>query len=263
MAETILETIAAYAKVRVAAAKDKCSFNTVRRDAELDNSPRASFLEALSQPGLSVIAELKKASPSKGLICPDFENIYLQQAERYALGGAAAISCLTEPKWFLGKDEFLVQAHRTVELPILRKDFTVDEYQIYEAKLLGASAVLLICSLMNGGQLDEYLCLTHEIGLHALVEAHTDKEVEQALKAGADIIGVNNRNLKDFTVNPTNSLRLRSMIPAGKIFVAESGISQASDCDALKAAGVGAVLIGEALMRSGNAKAMIEEISNR
>lgn len=261
MAETILETIAAYARERVAVSKNKVSFNTVRRDAEKASVTQASFLAALSQPGLSVIAELKKASPSKGLICPDFEKLYLQQAESYAAGGAAAISCLTEPKWFLGRDEFLVNAHKAVDLPILRKDFTVDEYQIYEAKLLGASAVLLICSLMNGSQLEEYLCLTHEISLHALVEAHTDKEVEQALKVGANIIGVNNRNLKDFTVNPTNSLRLRSLIPEGKIFVAESGITQASDCDALKAAGVGAVLIGEALMRAKDPQAMIRQIN--
>ena len=261
MAETILETIAAYARERVAVSKSKVSYNTVRRDAEDAPVTQANFLEALSKPGLSVIAELKKASPSKGLICPDFEKLYLQQAESYAAGGAAAISCLTEPKWFLGRDEFLVQAHKAVALPILRKDFTVDDYQIYEAKLLGASAVLLICSLMNGSQLDEYLCLTHEIGLHALVEAHTDKEVEQALSVGANIIGVNNRNLKDFTVNPTNSLRLRNLIPEGKIFVAESGITQASDCEALKAAGVGAVLIGEALMRAKDPKAMIQQIN--
>lgn len=261
MAETILETIATYARERVAVSKSKVSYNTVRRDAEEAPVTQASFLEALSQPGLSVIAELKKASPSKGLICPDFEKLYLQQAESYAAGGAAAISCLTEPKWFLGKDEFLINTHKAVPLPILRKDFTVDEYQIYEAKLLGASAVLLICSLMNGSQLEEYLCLTHEIGLHALVEAHTDKEVEQALKVGANIIGVNNRNLKDFTVNPTNSLRLRNLIPEGKIFVAESGITKASDCDALKAAGVGAVLIGEALMRAQDPKAMIQQIN--
>lgn len=260
MAETILETIAAYARERVAVSKSKVSYNTVRRDAEEAPVTQANFMEALSKPGLSVIAELKKASPSKGLICPDFEKLYLQQAESYAAGGAAAISCLTEPKWFLGRDEFLVNAHKAVALPILRKDFTVDDYQIYEAKLLGASAVLLICSLMNGSQLEEYLCLTHEIGLHALVEAHTDKEVEQGLKVGANIIGVNNRNLKDFTVNPTNSLRLRNLIPEGKIFVAESGIAQASDCDALKAAGVGAVLIGEALMRAKDPKAMIQQI---
>ena len=260
MAETILETIAAYARERVALARRDYSFTTIRREAEgMDTPP--SFLGALSRPGLSVIAELKKASPSKGLICPNFEQLYLKQAESYAAGGAAAISCLTEPKWFLGRDEFLVNVHKAVELPILRKDFTVDEYQIYEAKLLGASAVLLICSLMNGSQLDEYLHLTHEIGLHALVEAHTAQEVEQALKAGANIIGVNNRNLKDFTVNPTNSLRLRDMIPEGKIFVAESGITKPSDCDALKAAGVGAVLIGEALMRAADPKAMIQEIS--
>lgn len=175
-------------------------------------------------------------------------------------GGAAAISCLTEPKFFLGSDAYLTQVRQIVELPILRKDFTIDEYQIYEAKNLGADAVLLICSLLSAGQLAEYLCQVRELGLSALVEALDAAEAGMAVAAGAEIIGVNNRNLKDFTVNPLNSLRLREQIPREKIFVAESGITQAGDTVALKAAGVQAVLIGEALMRAQNSAVLLQEM---
>lgn len=175
-------------------------------------------------------------------------------------GCAAAISCLTQPKFFLGSDAYLTQVRQTVELPILRKDFTIDEYQIYEAKNLGADAVLLICSLLSAGQLAEYLCQVRELGLSALVEAHDAAEAGMAVAAGAEIIGVNNRNLKDFTVNPLNSLRLREQIPREKIFVAESSITQAGDTVALKAAGVQAVLIGEALMRAQNSAVLLQEM---
>ena len=147
-----------------------------------------------------------------------------------------------------------------MELPLLRKDFTLDEYQIYEAKCIGADAVLLICSLLSAAQLGEYLAQVQELGLSALVEAHTAGEVQMALAAGAEIIGVNNRNLKDFSVNPVNSLRLRDEIPASKLFVAESGIQCAADTQALKQAGVQAVLVGEALMRSADAAAMLKEM---
>lgn len=260
MAEQILETIAAATKIRVAELKKYKSLTEVIKEAEA--LPKAlSLQEALSAPGLSVIAELKKASPSKGLISPDFERLYQNQAKAYAEGGAAAISCLTEPQWFLGKDEFLKNVRQLVQIPILRKDFIVDEYQIFEAKIIGADAVLLICSLMSQCQLEDYMSIVKEIGLSALVETHTSEEVEMALRAGAEIIGVNNRNLRDFTVNPTNSLRLRDSIPQDKIFVAESGIKEVSDCQALKAAGVNAVLIGEALMRSGNPAKFIADIN--
>ena len=255
----ILDDIAAYTRLRVEALKKAKSLYAVRDEAE-GRPVGKDFQAALAAPGLSVIAELKQASPSKGLIAPDFERIYLDKARQYEDGGAAAISCLTEPKFFLGSDEYLRQVRAAVQLPILRKDFTVDEYQIYEAKCLGADAVLLICSLLSQGQLAEYLCQAHELGLSALVEAHDADEVGAALAAGAAIIGVNNRNLKDFSVNPLNSLRLREQIPAEKLFVAESGIAKASDCAGLKAAGVQAVLVGEALMRSPNPAAMIKEM---
>ena len=255
----ILDDIAAFTRTRVEALKKAKSVYAVRDEAE-GRPAGKDFQAALAVPGLSVIAELKQASPSKGLIAPDFERIYLDKARQYEEGGAAAISCLTEPKFFLGSDEYLRQVRAAVQLPILRKDFTVDEYQIYEAKCLGADAVLLICSLLSQGQLAEYLCQAHELGLSALVEAHDADEVGSALAAGAAIIGVNNRNLKDFSVNPLNSLRLREQIPAEKLFVAESGIAKASDCAGLKAAGVQAVLVGEALMRSPNPGAMIKEM---
>ena len=255
----ILDDIAAYTRLRVESLKKQKSLYAVRDEAE-GRPIGKDFQAALAAPGLSVIAELKQASPSKGLIAPDFERIYLDKARQYEEGGAAAISCLTEPKFFLGSDEYLRQVRAAVQLPILRKDFTVDEYQIYEAKCLGADAVLLICSLLSQGQLAEYLCQAHELGLSALVEAHDADEVGSALAAGAAIIGVNNRNLKDFSVNPLNSLRLREQIPAEKLFVAESGIAKASDCAGLKAAGVQAVLVGEALMRSPNPAAMIKEM---
>lgn len=255
----ILDDIAEYTRQRVAKLKNKKSLYAVRDEAE--GRPECKdFKAALAQDGLSVIAELKKASPSKGVIAPDFEQLYLQKAGAYEAGGAAAISCLTEPKFFLGSDKYLMAVRKAVELPILRKDFTVDEYQIYEAKNIGADAVLLICSLLSEAQLQEYLCQAQELGLSALVEAHDADEVSAALSAGAEIIGVNNRNLKDFSVNPLNSLRLRENIPQDKIFVAESGIAKAGDTAGLKAAGVQAVLIGEALMRTNDAAQFLKEI---
>ena len=255
----ILDEIAAYTRTRVEALKKHKSLYDVRDEAE-GRPAGKNFYGALAAPGLSVIAELKQASPSKGLIAPDFERIFLDKARQYEEGGAAAISCLTEPKFFFGSDEYLRKVRVAVQLPILRKDFTIDEYQIYEAKCLGADAVLLICSLLSESQLAEYLCQAHELGLSALVEAHDADEVGAAIAAGAGIIGVNNRNLKDFSVNPLNSLRLREQIPADKIFVAESGIAKASDCAGLKAAGVQAVLVGEALMRSADPAAMLKEM---
>ena len=255
----ILDEIAAYTRTRVEALKKHKSLYDVRDEAE-GRPAGKDFYGALATPGLSVIAELKQASPSKGLIAPDFERIFLDKARQYEEGGAAAISCLTEPKFFLGSDEYLRKVRAAVALPILRKDFTINEYQIYEAKCLGADAVLLICSLLSESQLAEYLCQAHELGMNALVEAHDADEVGAAIAAGAGIIGVNNRNLKDFSVNPLNSLRLREQIPSDKIFVAESGIAKASDCAGLKAAGVQAVLVGEALMRSADPAAMLKEM---
>ena len=248
MAENILEQLAAYARTRVEQAKAVRPLADVKAAALAQPKGDFAFEKALAQPGVRFICECKRASPSKGLIAPVFP--YLDIAKEYAAAGADAISVLTEPKWFLGSDEYLQQIAAAVPVPCLRKDFTVDEYMIYEAKLLGASAVLLICSLLDTETLHQYLGICDALGLSALVEAHDEQEIASAAAAGARVIGVNNRNLKNFTVDVTNSLALRQKAPPGVLFVAESGITSPSDVSALRAAGVDAVLVGEALMRT-------------
>lgn len=248
MAENILEQLAAYARIRVEQAKAVRPLADVKAAALAQPRGDFAFEKALAQPGVRFICECKRASPSKGLIAPVFP--YLDIAKEYAAAGADAISVLTEPKWFLGSDEYLQQIAAAVPVPCLRKDFTVDEYMIYEAKLLGASAVLLICSLLDTETLHQYLGICDALGLSALVEAHDEQEIASAAAAGARVIGVNNRNLKNFTVDVTNSLALRQKAPPGVLFVAESGITSPSDVSALRAAGVDAVLVGEALMRA-------------
>jgi indole-3-glycerol phosphate synthase len=185
----------------------------------------------------------------------------VQIAKAYEEAGAAAISCLTEPEYFLGRDRYLQEIARTVKLPVLRKDFTVSAYQIYQARLLGAAAVLLIVTLLSEARLREYLQLAASLHLAALVEAHTEMEVATALRAGAEIIGVNNRNLQDFTVDMQNSICLRPLVPAGKLFVAESGIRTAADVAQLRQAGVNAVLLGETLMRSQDIAGKLRELA--
>ena len=216
-----------------------------------------AFEKALKKPGLSFICECKKASPSKGIIAPEFP--YLDIARAYEAAGADAVSVLTEPRWFLGDDRYLKEIAASVRIPCLRKDFTVDEYMIYEAKLLGASAVLLICSLLSPEQLSEYLSLCRGLGLSALVETHDEAEVETALLSGASLLGVNNRNLKDFSVDLNNSQRLRRLIPPEVLFVSESGISGAPDVAAAVRLGADAVLVGEALMRAPDPAARLQE----
>ena len=248
MAENILEQLAAYARTRVEQAKAVRPLADVKAAALAQPKGDFAFEKTLAQPGVRFICECKRASPSKGLIAPVFP--YLDIAKEYAAAGADAISVLTEPKWFLGSDEYFQQIAAAVPVPCLRKDFTVDEYMIYEAKLLGASAVLLICSLLDTETLHQYLGICDALGLSALVEAHDEQEITSAAAAGARVIGVNNRNLKNFTVDVTNSLALRQKAPPGVLFVAESGITSPSDVSALRAAGVDAVLVGEALMRA-------------
>ena len=217
-----------------------------------------SFEKALRKNDIAFICECKKASPSKGLISPDFP--YLQIAKDYEAAGADCISVLTEPKWFLGSDNYLREISQNVTLPCLRKDFTVDGYMIYEARLLGASAVLLIAAILTDEQLKDYIGICDELGLSALVEAHNEAEVYRALSAGARIIGVNNRNLKDFSVDTDNSLRLRSLIPRDVLFVSESGVKTAGDVQRLRDAGADAVLIGETLMKSPDKKEKLNEL---
>ena len=211
--------------------------------------------------GLSFICECKKASPSKGLIAPDYP--YEKIAREYEAAGADCISVLTEPKWFCGSDEHLKKISAAVSIPCLRKDFTVDEYMIYEAKVIGASAVLLICSLLNEETLREWITLSHSLGLSALVEAHDEEEIQMAVRAGARIIGVNNRNLKTFEVDINNCIRQRKHIPSDILFVAESGIKSREDVAALEKGGVDGVLIGETLMRSPDKEMTLRQLKGR
>ena len=255
---TILNQLADYAKERTELAKKKISPEEIRRIALSLPKGNFEFENALKKSGISFICECKKASPSKGLIAPDFP--YINIAKDYEKAGADCISVLTEPKWFLGSDEYLKEIANTVSIPCLRKDFTVDEYMIYEAKLLGASAVLLICSILSKAQIKEYIAICDELGLSALTEAHDESEVQTALDAKARIIGVNNRNLKDFTVDTENSSRLRSLIPSDVLFVSESGVSSAEDVKKLCEIGTDAVLIGETLMKSSDKKAKLAEL---
>ena len=254
----ILEQLAAHAKERVALAEQACPLEIIRQKASRMEKGDGSFEKSLKRPGLSFICECKKASPSRGVIAENFP--YLQIAREYQEAGADAVSVLTEPKWFLGSDRYLREIAETVSLPCLRKDFTVDDYMIYEAKLLGASAVLLICSILSSRQLREYLQICETLGLSALVETHDEGEVDMALEAGARIIGVNNRNLRDFSVDTENSRRLREQIPAEVLFVSESGVRTAADAAALREIGADAVLVGEAMMRAKDKRAMLAEL---
>lgn len=256
---TILDTIAAYAKERVAAAKAQVPLEEIKKQAlSMDFNTGFPFEKALREGDISFICECKKASPSKGLIAEDFP--YLAIAKDYEAAGASCISVLTEPKWFLGSDSYLKEIAEAVSIPCIRKDFTVDEYMIYESKLLGASAVLLICALLPEETIKYYIEICDKLGLSALVEAHDEEEIASAIRAGARIIGVNNRNLKDFTVDVHNSERLRRLVPESILFVAESGIRTAEDIDVLRRVGVNAVLIGETLMRAPDKKAMLDAL---
>lgn len=294
----ILDEIAAKTKERVAEQKKKVPLEEMKRQAldivarETDNgsSPYSKFpfRDNLAADGISFICEVKKASPSKGLIAPDFP--YVEIAKEYEAAGASAISVLTEPFYFQGSNQFLMDIKKEVNIPLLRKDFTVDEYMIYEAKVIGASAVLLICAILDDEQLASYLQLAHELGMSALVEAHDEDEVRRAIACGAGIIGVNNRDLRTFTVDIMNSVRLRKLIPdmvpakrspmkesakgstkgsgpfvecsvhQKMVYVSESGIKTKEDIDRLKANGTDAVLIGETFMRSSDKKKLFAEL---
>lgn len=255
---TILEQLADHARQRTEQAKRVLPPEEIRHQALSLPKGDFSFQQALKKPGVSFICECKKASPSKGLITPNFS--YLEIAKEYEAAGADCISVLTEPKWFLGNDEYLKEIAESVLIPCLRKDFTVDEYQIYQAKVLGASAVLLICSILTEDQMKDYIGICDELGLSALVEVHDEREVQTALNTGARIIGVNNRNLKDFSVDTDNSRRLRELIPPDVLFVSESGVQTAEDVETLRKIGADAVLIGETLMRASDKRAKLAEL---
>lgn len=254
----ILDRLADHARERTEQAKRRLPLTEIKELAYGLPKGDFAFEKALQKPGISFICECKKASPSKGLIAPEFP--YLQIAKEYEEAGADGISVLTEPKWFLGKDAYLKEIAGAVKVPCLRKDFTVDAYMIYEAKLLGAQAVLLICSILTTGEIKEYIKVCDELGMSALVEAHNEEEIASALDAGARILGVNNRNLKDFTVDTENSRRMRNLVPKEILFVAESGVQTAQDVQHLKECGVDGVLVGESLMRAEDKVAKLKEL---
>ena len=257
----MLEKIVAKTKERLIEAKSKKSLDELKEEAsKLEISEDFPFKEALKDPEIAIIAEVKRASPSKGLIAEDFD--YIEIAKDYEQAGASAISVLTEPYFFQGSNDFLREISENVLIPLLRKDFTIDEYMICEAKLLGASAILLIVSILDDDQLKEYLDLAHNLGLSAIVETHDATEIETAMNAGTGIIGVNNRNLADFTVDIENSINLRGLVSEDIIFISESGIKTAEDVTRLKENNVDAVLIGETLMKSDDKKSMIFELKN-
>jgi indole-3-glycerol phosphate synthase len=240
----ILDTIAASTRERLAKVKEKSAFE-----------------EALRSPGLSFICEVKRASPSKGVIAEDFP--YLRIACEYEEAGASAISVLTEPCFFQGSAAYLQEIAREVSIPCLRKDFIIDEYQIYEAKFLGAAAVLLICALLEQQQLAAFIALAESIGLAALVETHHEAEVEAALNAGAKIIGINNRDLQTFAVDMDVTRRLVRHIPGSIIKVSESGIRSPDDIKRVTDSGIDAVLIGESLMRAKDKKQYLAELAGK
>ncbi len=263
----ILDELAQLTRARIEKQKQDYSFEDIKRDAEMMAAREMEvqefdypFEEALSKKGLSIISEVKKASPSKGVIAEDFP--YLEIAKTYEVSGADAISCLTEPDRFKGSDEYLKAIVKEVSIPVLRKDFTVDPYMIYQAKLMGASAVLLIAAILSDEELKEYFEIADTLGLSCLFEAHDAEEVKRCLAAGARIVGVNNRNLKDFTVDINNSIRLRELVPEDIIFVSESGIESPADVQVLKENGTDAVLIGEMLMRSDDKSGLIKAMKS-
>lgn len=255
----ILDQLAANSRERAATDMKRIPLEEIKQLAKDAKQESGSvFTTALRRPGLSFICEVKRASPSKGLIAKDFP--YTEIARDYEMAGADCISCLTEPKWFLGSDQIFKEIRSTVSIPMLRKDFTVSEYQIYQAKVMGANAVLLICSILEPDTLENYLNLCANLDLAALTEAHTGNEISTAVSAGAKIIGVNNRNLKDFSVDFSNAARLRDRIPSDCLYVAESGVKTPEDAAALQKIGADAVLIGETMMRSENKIEMLHQL---
>lgn len=259
----ILDEIAETARCRAEFAKIRKPLTEIKKEALNAAVGENIFIfeKTLKKKGLSFICEIKKASPSKGIIAEDFP--YVKIAEEYEKAGADAISVLTEPYYFKGADGYLTEIKKAVSIPILRKDFTVDAYQIYEAKLIGADAVLLICSLLDTPHLKEYIQICDSLGISALVEAHDENQIDSALEAGARIIGINNRDLATFRIDPENSAKLRSKVPENIIFVAESGIKNRDDTMGMEKIGADAVLVGETMMRAGDKSAALKNLRGK
>jgi indole-3-glycerol phosphate synthase len=247
----ILDDIILRTKERVCEKRNSIPDEKIKKMAERFGAVQSfPFEDALIGGGMNFICEIKMSSPSAGIISDNFDHLLI--AEEYYAAGAAAISVLTEPHYFQGNDLYLLGVSSIVPLPVLRKDFIIDSYMIYEAKVLGASAVLLICSILEKETLAEYIEIAHRIGLSALVEAHNEDEIKMAIEAGARIIGVNNRNLKTLEIDLSISERLRPLVPENIIFVSESGIRTSDDVERMRRVGVNAILVGETLMRSSN-----------
>lgn len=254
----ILDEIAGYARERVRIAKDEKPLYKLKKEVLSLEQKDHAFRKALSTPSLSIIAEVKKASPSKGIISSDFP--YSKIAKDYVEGGASAISCLTEPRWFLGSNEIFSEIRKETAIPMLRKDFTVDEWQIYEARALGADAILLIAALLEKDELRRFLEIASSLGMDALVETHNEDEIDKAISINAGIIGINNRNLKDFSISTDTTKSLRDLVPQSALIVAESGMMSIDDIKAMKNTGVDGVLIGEFLMRSNDRVSLLRRI---
>ncbi|WP_461462511.1 indole-3-glycerol phosphate synthase TrpC [Methanobrevibacter sp.] len=255
----ILDTIVKKTEGRLSRLKEDMPIDKLKEKVDsLDYNKDLKFEKALKNEGMSYICEIKKASPSKGLIIKDEDFNPLKISKEYKEGGASAISILTEPYFFKGSNEYLSSVSQNTSIPILRKDFIIDEYMIYEAKLIGADAVLLIASILDKEILKKFIKLTYSLGMSALVEIHNLKELEKALDAKAKIIGINNRDLKTFKVDFNNVIKLRKKVPSEIICISESGVKTKEDIDLLKENNVDGVLIGELLMKSQNKKAMIK-----
>ncbi len=257
----MLDEIVEKTQERLVEAKNNKSLDELKKEvSQMEISKDFPFNEALKDPEIAIIAEVKRASPSKGIISEDFD--YVSIAREYESAGASAISVLTEPYFFKGSNDYLKEISENVSIPILRKDFVIDEYMVWEAKLLGASAVLLIVSILDIVQLKKFLDLAHDLGLSAIVETHDGDEIRTAMNVGAEIIGVNNRNLNDFSVDIDNSISLRRCVSDNIVFISESGIKTKEDVSKLKENNVDAVLIGETLMKSDDKKSLISELKN-
>jgi len=253
----ILDAIVQKKKIRIGEGKKAMPLSEMRKMAE-SSAGTVSFRRAITAPGLSVIAEVKKASPSKGLICSDFKPLRI--AAQYEGAGAAAVSVLTEEDFFLGCGETLTRVKSLVKLPVLRKDFIVDVWQVYESRAIDADAVLLIATLLDSARLREFRLLAEELGMDALVEAHSEPELESAVASGAGIIGINNRDLNTFFVDIRTTGHLKKLMPSGITVVSESGIENRRDIEYLEDIGVEAALVGEALMKAPDIAAKMREL---
>jgi indole-3-glycerol phosphate synthase len=258
---TIFDKIVSATNERIKNEKAEISLELLKKHFKSEANFLFPFEKVLAKKEMSFICEVKKASPSKGIIVENFD--YKQIAKDYEKGGADAISVLTEPTFFQGSNQYLKEIKEIVSIPVLQKDFIIDEYQIYQAKIIGADAILLICSILSLEQLKKFKDIADSLGLSSLVETHDEIEIEMALRVGAKIIGVNNRNLKDFTVDFRNSIKLRKLVPNNILFVSESGIQTAEDIKILKENNVDAVLIGESIVKQEDKLKTISQLKSK